>query len=69
MIGVCRDAAARWLRWHKLALTRNGDEEKGGVIATALVLTMQVVVAQFNGHAEMQRSRGLKKDGNAALSV
>jgi len=63
MIGVCRDAAARWVRWHKLAPTRNGDEEKGGVIATALVLTMQVGVAQFDRHAEMQSNRGLRKNG------
>jgi len=63
MNAVCRDAAARWVRWHKLALTKNGDEEKGGVIATALVLTIQLGVAQFDGHAEMQSNRGLRKDG------
>jgi len=41
---------------------KNGDEEVG-VIATALVLTRQVGVAQCNGHAEMQSNRDLRKGG------
>jgi len=53
----------------EMALTRNGDEEKDGLIATALVLTRQVGIAQFNGHAVMQSNRGLRKDELAALSV